>query len=179
MKDYTLRIWLKKIICLIFIFFFTNLRAEESYVLDDWLVNTDDTVCWATALITEDPINDEYDSSKDFQFTVSFHNGDTVPQFTIISVTQGKNVTSATVKFEDDKFEYTVIEDTAFSLPEDDRDIIFNMLEGKVPNVLLGINNEDIYPTPSVSLNGFKEAYNQISKICSFHKFPKSLSGVS
>ena len=59
------------------------------------------------------------------------------------------------------------------------RDIIFNMLEGKIPYVLLGINNEDIYPTPSVSLNGFKEAYNQISKICSFHKFPKSLSGVS
>ena len=83
------------------------------------------------------------------------------------------------MKFEDDKFEYTVIDDTAFSLPEDDRDIIFNMLEGKVPYVLLGINNEDIYPTPSVSLNGFKKAYNDISKICSFHKFPKSLSGVS
>ena len=179
MKDYKLRIWLKKIICLIFIFFFTNLRAEESYVLDDWLINFDDNVCWATALITEDPFNDEYELSKDFQFTVSFHNGDTVPQFTIISVTQGKNVTSATVKFEDDKFEYTVIDDTAFSLPEDDRDIIFNMLEGKVPYVLLSINNEDIYPTPSVSLSGFKKAYNDISKICSFHKFPKSLSGVS
>ena len=78
MKDYKLRIWLKKIICLIFIFFFTNLRAEESYVLDDWLINFDDNVCWATALITEDPFNDEYELSKDFQFTVSFHNGDTV-----------------------------------------------------------------------------------------------------
>ena len=174
-----MRVWLKEITCLILIFTYSNVRAEESFVLDDWLINFDDKVCWVTALITEDPFNDEYDSSEDFQFTVSFHNGDTVPQFTIISVTQGKNVTSATVKFEDDKFEYTVIDDTAFSLPEDDRDIIFNMLEGKVPYVLLGINNEDIYPTPSVSLNGFKEAYNQISKIGSFHKFPKSLSGVS
>ena len=172
-------LWLKKITCVILIFTYSHVRAEESYVLDDWLVNFDDTVCWATELITEDPINDEYDSSKDFQFTVSFHNGDTVPQFTIISITPGKTVTSATVKFEDDKFEYTVIEDTAFSLPENDRDIIFNMLEGKIPYVLLGINNEDIYPTPSVSLSGFKKAYNDISKICSFHKFPKSLSGVS
>ena len=179
MKDYTLRIWLKKIICLIFIFFFTNLRAEESYVLDDWLVNTDDTVCWATALITEDPINDEYDSSKDFQFTVSFHNGDTVPQFTIISITPGKTVTSATVKFEDDKFEYTVIEDTAFSLPENDRDIIFNMLEGKVPYVLLNINYEEIIPTPSVSLEGFKKAYNYMSKKCAFSTIPKAARGVS
>ena len=172
-------LWLKKITCVILIFTYSHVQAEESYVLDDWLVNFDDTVCWATALITEDPINDEYDSSKDFQFTVSFHNGDTVPQFTIISVTPGKTVTSATVKFKDDKFEYTVIEDTAFSLPEDDRDIIFNMLEGKVPYVLLSINNEDINPTPSVSLDGFKKAYNYISKICSFHKFPKALSGVS
>jgi len=179
LRGYNLTLWLKKITCVILIFTYSHVRAEESYVLDDWLVNFDDTVCWATALIAEDPINDEYDSSKDFQFTVSFHNGDTVPQFTIISITQGKTVTSATVKFEDDKFEYTVIEDTAFSLPENDRDIIFNMLEGKVPYVLLGINNEDIYPTPSVSLNGFKKAYNDISKICSFHKLPKSLSGVS
>ena len=168
-----------KLIVLILTFLFSHVRAEESIVIDNWLINFDGTVCWASALITEDPINDEYDTSEDFQFTVSFHNGDTVPQFTIISVTQGKTVTSATVKFEDDKFEYTVIEDTAFSLPENDRDIIFNMLEGKVPYVLLGINNEDIYPTPSVSLNGFKKAYNDISKICSFHKFPKSLSGVS
>ena len=169
----------KTIVALFFLFSASMTWAEESEVINDWLINFDDTVCWATASITEDPSNDEYDPSEDFQFTVSFHNGDTVPQFTIISITQGKTVTSATVKFEDDKFEYTVIEDTAFSLPEDDRDIIFNMLEDKVPYVLLGINNEDIYPTPSVSLNGFKEAYNQISKICSFHKFPKSLSGVS
>ena len=172
-------IWLKKIACLILIFTYSNVRAEESYVLDDWLINFDDTVCWTTASITEDPFNDEYDSSEDFQFTVSFHNGDTVPQFTIISVTQGKAVTSATVKFGGDKFEYTVIDDTAFSLPEDDRDIVFNMLEGIVPYVLLGINNEDIHPTPSVSLDGFKKAYNYISKICSFHKFPKAFSGVS
>jgi len=169
----------KTFVALFFLLTASMTWAEESEVINDWLINFDDTVCWATASITEDPFNDEYDSSEDFQFTVSFHNGDTVPQFTIISVTQGKAVTSATVKFGGDKFEYTVIEDTAFSLPEDDRDIIFNMLEGKVPYVLLSINNEDINPTPSVSLDGFKKAYKYISKICSFHKFPKALSGVS
>jgi hypothetical protein len=169
----------KTFVALFFLLMSSVTWAEESEVINDWLINFDDTVCWATASITEDPFNDEYDSSEDFQFTVSFHNGDTVPQFTIISVTQGKAVTSATVKFGGDKFEYTVIDDTAFSLPEDDRDIVFNMLEGKVPYVLLGINNEDIHPTPSVSLDGFKKAYNYISKICLFHKFPKALSGVS
>ena len=179
MRSYNLTLWLKKITCVILIFTYSHVRAEESYVLDDWLVNFDDTVCWATALITEDPINDEYDSSKDFQFTVSFHNGDTVPQFTIISVTPGKTVTSATIKFEDNKFEYTVIGDTAFSLAEDDRDIIFNMLEGKVPYVLLNINNEEIIPTPSVSLEGFKKAYNYMSKKCAFSTIPKAARGVS
>ena len=44
--------------------------ADESEVINDWLINFDDTVCWATASITEDPSNDEYDQSEDFQFTV-------------------------------------------------------------------------------------------------------------
>jgi hypothetical protein len=179
LRGYNLTLWLKKITCVILIFTYSHVRAEESYVLDDWLVNFDDTVCWATASITEDPSNDEYDPSEDFQFTVSFHNGDTVPQFTIISVTPGKTVTSATIKFEDDKFEYTVIGDTAFSLAEDDRDIIFNMLEGKVPYVLLNINYEEIIPTPSVSLEGFKKAYNYMSKKCAFSTIPKAARGVS
>ena len=143
------------------------------------MINFDGTVCWVTAFITEDPINDEYNRSEDFQFTVSFQNGDTVPQFRIISVTPGKTVTSATIKFEDDKFEYTVIDYTAFSLAEDDRDIIFNMLEGKVPYVLLNINNKEIIPTPSVSLEGFKKAYKYMSKKCAFGKLPKAARGVS
>ena len=169
----------KTIVALFFLFSASMTWAEESEVINDWLINFDDTVCWATASITEDPSNDEYDPSEDFQFTVSFHNGDTVPQFTIISVTPGKTVTSATIKFEDNKFEYTVIGDTAFSLAEDDRDIIFNMLEGKVPYVLLNINNEEIIPTPSVSLEGFKKAYNYMSKKCAFSTLPKAARGVS
>ena len=157
----------------------SQIWAEESIVIDDWLITSDETACWASALIAEDPINDEYDPNKDFQLTVSFHNRVPLPQFTITSVTQGKTVTSASVKFNELILDFVVIDDTAFSLPKDDRDIIFNMLEGKVPYVLLSINNEDINPTPSVSLDGFKKAYNYISKICSFHKFPKALSGVS
>ena len=169
----------KTFVALFFLLTASMTWAEESEVINDWLINFDDTVCWATASITEDPSNDEYDPSEDFQFTVSFHNGDTVPQFTIISVTPGKTVTSATIKFEDNKFEYTVIGDTAFSLAEDDRDIIFNMLEGKVPYVLLNINNEEIIPTPSVSLEGFKKAYNYMSKKCAFSTLPKAARGVS
>ena len=178
-RSFKLRKLAIKLIVLILTFLFSHVRAEESIVIDNWLINFDGRVCWATALITEDPINDEYDTSEDFQFTVSFHNGDTVPQFTIISVTPGKTVTSATIKFEDDKFEYTVIGDTAFSLAEDDRDIIFNMLEGKVPYVLLNINYEEIIPTPSVSLDGFKKAYNYMSKKCAFSTLPKAARGVS
>jgi glycyl-tRNA synthetase alpha chain len=44
---------------------------------------------------------------------------------------------------------------------------------------VLGINNKKEQPTPSVSLKGFKEAYNYLSKICYFRKYPKAMDGVS
>jgi len=170
----------KKILTLLFLIFMSSqIWAEESDVINDWLITFDDTACWATALITEDPINDEYDPTEDFQFTVSFHNGISWPQFTIISVTPGKTVTNASVKFNEIQFDFVVIEDTAFSLPKEDRDIIFNMLNNKTPEILLEINSKEIFPTPSVSLNGFKEAYNVLSKICSFNNLPRAMDGVS
>ena len=168
-----------KIIFLIFIFMPSQIWAEESIVIDDWLITSDETACWASALIAEDPINDEYDPNKDFQLTVSFHNRVPIPQFTITSVTEGKTVTSASVKFNEDKLDFLVDDGTAFSLPKDDRDIIFNMLDERIPHVILSINNEEMQPTPSVSLNGFKEAYNYMSKQCAFDKLPKAARGVS
>ena len=169
----------KTITFLIFIFMPLQICAEESIVIDDWLMTSDDSACWASALIAEDPINDEYDPNKDFQLTVSFHNRVPLPQFTITSVTQGKAVTSASVKFNELILDFVVIDDTAFSLPKDDRDIIFNMLDEIIPYVLLSINSEEMQPTPSVSLNGFKEAYNYMSKQCAFDKLPKAARGVS
>jgi len=151
----------------------SQIRAEESDVVNDWLITFDDTACWATALITKDPINDEYDPNKDFQFTVSFHNRVPLPQFTITSVTQGKTVTSASVKFNELILDFVVVK------PKDDRDLIFNMLDERIPYVLLSIDNKEIQPTPSVSLKGFKEAYNYMSKQCAFDKLPKAARGIS
>ena len=169
----------KTITFLIFIFMSSQIWAEESIVIDDWLITSDDTACWASALIAEDPINDEYDPNKDFQLTVSFHNRVPLPQFTITSITEGKTVTSASIKFNEDKLDFVVDDGTAFSLPKDDRDIIFNMLDQRIPYVLLSIDNKEIHPTPSVSLEGFKEAYNYMSKQCTFDKLPKAARGIS
>ena len=164
---------------LIFTFFPLQIWAEKSIEIDDWLITSDNTTCWASALIAEDPINDEYDPNKDFQITVSFHNRVPLPQFTITSVTEGKAVTSASVIFNEDKLDFVVDDGTAFSLQKDDRDIIFNMLDERIPYVLLSINSEEIQPTPSVSLKGFKEAYNYMSKQCAFDKLPKAARGIS
>ena len=169
----------KTITFLIFIFMPLQICAEESIIIDDWLITSDDTTCWASALIAEDPINDEYDPNKNFQLTVSFHNRVPLPQFTITSVTKGKTVTSASVKFNEVKLDFIVDDGTAFSLPKDDRDIIFNMLDERIPHVILSINNEELQPTPSVSLNGFRKAYNYMSKQCAFDKLPKAARGVS
>ena len=68
---------------IIFTFFPVQIWAEKSIEIDDWLITSDNTTCWASALIAEDPINDEYDPNKDFQITVSFHNRVPIPQFTI------------------------------------------------------------------------------------------------
>ena len=171
---------IKEIIFFLFIIFMSSqIWAEESIVIDDWLITSDDTACWASALIAEDPIKDEYDPNKDFQITVSFHNRVPLPQFTITSVTEGKTVTSASVKFNEDKLGFVVDDGTAFSLPKDDRDIIFNMLDERIPYVLLSINSAEIQPTPSVSLKGFKKAYNYMSKQCAFDKLPKAARGIS
>lgn len=143
------------------------------------MISFDDTACWASALIAGDPINDEYNPNTDFQLTVSFHNRVPLPQFTITSITQGKTVTSASVKFNEVKLDFVVDDGTAFSLPKDDRNIIFNMLDERIPFVLLSINSEEIQPTPSVSLKGFKEAYNYMSKQCAFDKSPQAARGTS
>ena len=169
----------KTITFLIFIFMPLQICAEESIIIDDWLITSDETACWASALIAEDPINDEYDPNKDFQLTVSFHNRVPIPQFTITSVTPGKTVTSASVIFNELKSDFVVVDGTAFSLPKDDRDIIFSMLNERIPYVFLRIDNEEIQPTPSVSLKGFKDAYNFMSKQCVFDKLPNAARGVS
>ena len=169
----------KTITVLFFIFMPLQIWAEKSIVFDDWLITFDDTACWASALIAEDPINDEYNPNTDFQLTVSFHNRVPLPQFTITSVTEGKTVTSASVKFNEVKLDFVVDDGTAFSLPKDDRNIIFNMLDERIPFVLLSINSEEIQPMPSVSLKGFKEAYNYMSKQCAFDKSPKAARGNS
>ena len=54
-----------------------------------------------------------------------------------IRILQGKIVTTASVKFNEEKFDYLVINDTAYSYPKDDRDIIFNMLCLTAPSVAL------------------------------------------
>ena len=99
----------QSITLLFLIFMPLKIWAEESDVVNDWLITFDDTACWASALIAEDPINDEYDPNKDFQLTVSFHNRVPLPQFTITSVTQGKTVTSASVKFNELILDFVVI----------------------------------------------------------------------
>jgi len=179
LRDLKLSILLKKLTCLIFIFLVSNAQAKESFAIDDWLISFDENACWAATLISEDPSSGEYDLNKNFQFIVSFHNGVPQPQFTVYSDTPGKIVTTASIKFNEETFDYVVIDDTAYSYPKDDRDIIFNMLADIVPYVVLGINNKKEQPTPSVSLKGFKEAYNYLSKICYFRKYPKAMGGVS
>ena len=157
---------------------YSNVFANDSIVMEDWLISFENKTCWASALIIEDH-SKEYDPDNDFQYTVSFHNGIPLPQFTIVSNSNGKVVTAASIKFDEYILDYEVIEDTAFSFPKDDRKILFNMLDGLAPKVIMKINHEDILPTPSVSLKGFKAAYNFMSKKCNLDNSIKAMEGIS
>jgi len=53
------------------------------------------------------------------------------------------------------------------------------MLDGLTPEVIMKINDKNILSTPSVSLNGFKDAYNFMSKQCDFDKSIKAMKGKS
>ena len=55
----------------------------------------------------------------------------------------------------------------------------FSKPDERIPHVILSINNEELQPTPSVSLNGFRKAYIYMSKQCAFDKLPKAARGVS
>ena len=160
------------------IFLCSSAFANSSITIGDWLISFEDSTCWASALIVEDH-HKEYDPENDFQYTISFHNGVPSPQFTIVSNTIGEVVSAASVKFCDDIFDYQVIEDTAFSYPNNDRKILFNMLDGLTPEVIMKINDKNILSKPSVSLNGFKDAYNFMSKQCDFDKSIKAMKGKS
>ena len=147
--------------------------ALETLGIGDWLTSFDDETCWISAHVYSLPSEDEERYyHKDIYFNVAFHNGSPQPEFSIFTDDIDKYNEEVMVSVASKTYEFPVVVGTAFSRSRNDRDILFKMLKGNSPSFVLNVEATETSPALSVPLDGFKEAYNYISKKCSFENNP-------
>jgi len=150
-------------------FLSANLLAAEPTVVDDWLISIDDVACWiSTHPIKRSSIAGNKQHDVGMYFNVAFQNGSSQPEFSISKTAIEKHNKTVGVKVGSRVFEFIADEDIVFSKRSDDRDILFQMLDGDGTSFKL---NDDDSLKPAnffISLAGFKKAYNYIAKECNF-----------
>ena len=152
---------------------FSPVSALETLGVGDWLTSFDDETCWISAHVYSLPSEDEERYyHKDIYFNVAFHNGSPQPEFSIFTDDIDKYNEEVMVSLGSETYEFTVLIGAAFSRSRNDRDILFKMLKGNSPSFTLKVGSTETLPVLLVPLDGFKEAYNYISKKCSFENNP-------
>ena len=150
-------------------FLSANLLAAEPMVVDDWLISIDDVACWiSTHPIKRSSIAGNKQHDVGMYFNVAFQNGSSQPEFSISKTVIEKHNKTVGVKVGSRVFEFIADEDIVFSKISDDRDILFQMLDGKPASFQL-TRSDNITPVNFfISLEGFRSAYNYIAKECNF-----------
>ena len=150
-------------------FLSTNLFAAEPVIVDDWLISIDDVACWiSTHPIKRSSIAGNTQHDVGMYFNVAFQNGSSQPEFSISKTAIEKHNKTVDVKVGSRVFEFIADEDIVFSKRSDDRDILFQMLDGYSTSFKLN-GDDNLKPVRfSISLAGFKNAYNYIAKECNF-----------
>ena len=150
-------------------FLSTNLFAAEPVIVDDWLISIDDVACWiSTHPIMGSSIAGNKKHDVGMYFNVAFQNGSSQPEFSISKTVIEKHNKTVGVKVGSRVYEFIADEDIVFSKRSDDRDILFQMLDGDSTSFKL--NDDDSLKAVNffISLAGFKKAYNYIAKECNF-----------
>ena len=147
--------------------------AYEDLVIDDWLTTIDNDTCWMTAHPFDQPSSGaSRHINEDIRFNILFPYGSLDPEFSIYTNQIDKHNEEVLVSLGSETYEFEVITDHAYSKAANDRDILFQMLKGDTATFVLNIGESESTPPLSISLSGFKDAYNYISKKCNFHKTP-------
>ena len=147
--------------------------AYEEFVIDDWRTTIDNDTCWMTAHPFDQPSSGGgHHFNEDIRFNIMFPYGSTKPEFSIYTDQIDKHNEKVLVYLGSEVYEFEIIIDHAHSKVGTDRDILFQMLRGNMPMFDLKVTDAESTPPLSVSLSGFKNAYNYISKKCNFHKIP-------
>ena len=144
--------------------------AYEELPIDDWLTTIDDDTCWMTAHPLVRPRAKRL--FHNIRFNIIFPYGSMNPEFSIYSDQIDKHNETILVSLGSEIYEFKIITDHAHSKVGTDRDILFEMLQGNMPTFVLKVTDAKSTPPLSISLSGFKDAYNYISKKCNFHKMP-------
>ena len=156
-----------------FLYICAPASALETLGIGDWLTSFDRETCWIAAHVYSLPSEDEERYyHKDIYFNVAFQNGSPQPEFSIFTDDIDKYNEEVVVSLGSATYEFPVVIGTAFSRSRNDRDILFKMLKGNSPSFILKVWSTETLPVLSVPLDGFKEAYNYISKKCSFENNP-------
>ena len=160
---------IKRIIGCAGFFLSTNLLAAEPMVVDDWSISIDDVACWiSTHPIKRSSIAGNKQHDVGMYFNVAFQNGSSQPEFSISKTVIEKHNKTVGVKVGSRVYEFIADEDIVFSKRSDDRDILFQMLDGDSTSFKLN-DDESLKPENFfISLAGFKKAYNYIAKECNF-----------
>ena len=151
----------------VWIFLSANLASATPLVSDEWSASIDDVACW----ISTHPFNrsstvDEKEHDDSMYFNVAFQNGSSQPEFSISKTAIEKHNKTVGVKVGSRVFEFIADEDIVFSKRSDDRDILFQMLDGARTSFQLN-GDDNLKPVNFfISLTGFKNAYNYIAKEC-------------
>jgi hypothetical protein len=150
-------------------FLSANLVAAEPLVADDWLISIDDVACWiSTHPIKRSSIAGNKQHDVGTYFNVAFQNGSSQPEFSISKTVIEKDNKTVGVKVGSRVYEFVADEDIVFSKRLDDRDILFQMLDGDSTSFKLN-DDDSLKPVNFfISLAGFKKAYNYIAKECNF-----------
>lgn len=144
-------------------------QNEAAAVFDQWDAFFEETSCWIATL----PIMKDGGSLEDAALYVAFHARLPIPEVSF--QTEESFVGDVIrVKVGDQRYDFEIDKDTAFAPVESEITILKLLLAGQDMTVTFQL--EGLAETSgNISANGFREAYNFLSRNCEF-KFVPDLS---
>jgi hypothetical protein len=142
----------------------THVFAQEAEVIvsfEEWEVAKDDVACWISAeasFVADDDIR-----LPNAIMSVAFFYGNHNPEISFS--TPGCCGVDVSAHTESYVMPLTFYEYTHFSQRNGELDFLLNLLKSSYVDIKTDVNDERIM---SFSLAGFRDAYNEISRICEF-----------
>ena len=144
-------------------------QNEAAAIFDQWDAFFEETSCWIATL----PLMEDGSSPDEVALYVAFHMQLPIPEISF--QTEERFVGDAIrVKIGDQSYDFEVDDDTAFAPVKSELTILKSLLVGNDMSVtfqLVGLEEA----SGKISTNGFRDAYNFLSRDCEF-KFVPDLS---